>query len=149
MADTLMDKITSLVKRRGFIYAGSEIYGGLANTYDYGPRGVELLRNIKNAWWDFFVTRRDNIYGLDTSILMSPKVWEASGHTASFADVQVDCKSCKKRTRADHLIEGYFQSKDKEIKVEGYSTEQLEDIIEKEKIPCPDCGEVNWTAPRK
>ncbi len=148
MAD-LMDKITSLAKRRGFIYPGSEIYGGLANTYDYGPLGVELLRNIKNAWWDFFVSQRPEIYGLDTNILMSPKVWEASGHTTSFSDVVVDCKSCKIRTRADHLIEDHFHNKGEEKKVEGATTDELNQIIAFEKIPCPNCGNFDWTKLRK
>src|SRR5688572_25110189 len=115
----LMDKITSLVKRRGIIFQGSEIYGGLANTYDYGPIGSEMMRNIKNLWWETFVTKRPDIVGLDTNILMSPKVWEASGHTASFTDVVLDCKECNTRTRADHLIEDHFAKLDKEIKVEG------------------------------
>jgi len=143
-----MEKITSLCKRRGFIYPGSEIYGGLANTYDYGPLGVELLRNIKNLWWETFVNKQTNIYGLDTNILMSPKVWEASGHVASFADVQVDCRECQYRTRADHLIEDYLQSKGDVGKVEGFSTKEIEKIINDEKIPCPKCGEFSWTKPR-
>src|SRR3990167_5712419 len=97
----LMDKVVALAKRRGFVYPSSEIYGGLANTYDYGPLGVELMRNIKNAWWDFFVTKRDDMLGLDTNVLMSPKVWEASGHVENFADMLIDCKNCQFRTRAD------------------------------------------------
>ncbi len=144
-----MDKIVALTKRRGFIYPGSEIYGGLANTYDYGPMGVELLRNIKNLWWDHFVTKRDDIYGLESSILMNPKVWEASGHTASFTDILIDCKYCKTRTRADHLIEDHFAAKNKEIKVEGLSTKELDEIIQKEKIPCPTCRKFAWTPTRK
>ncbi len=148
MEDTF-NKIVALCKRRGFVYPGSEIYGGLANTYDYGPMGVELLRNIKNAWWDFFVTKRENMYGLDTNILMSPKVWEASGHTASFTDVTLDCKVCHTRTRADHLIEDHFAKNNKEIKVEGLNVEELDKIITDEKIPCPKCGKHNWTPSRK
>lgn len=146
---SLMDKIVSLSKRRGFVYPGSEIYGGLANTYDYGPLGVEVLRNIKNLWWEHFVERREDIYGLDSNILMSPKVWEASGHTESFTDVLVDCKSCNQRTRADHLIEEHFEEKEKEIKVEGKSEKELEEIMEKEEIECPNCGEFDWTEPRQ
>jgi len=145
----LMDKITSLAKRRGFIYPGSEIYGGLANTYDYGPLGVELLRNIKNLWWDYFVKKRPEIFGLDTNILMNPKVWEASGHTASFADVVLDCKECRIRTRADHLIEEHFSQKNEEKKAEGLVADELEEIIKFEKISCPNCGKLNWTKPRK
>lgn len=144
----LMEKIVALTKRRGFIYPGSEIYGGLANTYDYGPMGVELMRNIKNAWWEHFVHERDDIYGLDSSILMSPKVWEASGHTASFADVLIDCKNCKNRMRADHLIEDYFSEKGEEIKVDGKTPEQLDEIIKEKKIPCPNCKKFDWTATR-
>ncbi len=144
-----MEKITSLAKRRGFIYSGSEIYGGLANTYDYGPRGVELLRNIKNFWWDHFISRRTDMYGLDSSILMNPKVWEASGHTASFTDVLIDCKACKTRTRADHLIEDFFAGKNKEIKVEGLTTKELDKIIKEEKIPCPKCKKTDWTPARQ
>jgi glycyl-tRNA synthetase len=142
------DEVVALAKRRGFVYQGSEIYGGLANTYDYGPLGALLLRNIKNSWWDYFVTKRDNIYGLDTSILMSPKVWEASGHVANFAEALIDCKECKFRTRADHLIEDYFSDKGEEVKVEGKSLEELEGLIGKAKIPCPKCGKLNWTKPR-
>jgi len=142
------NKIVSLAKRRGFIYPGSEIYGGMANTYDYGPMGVELLRNIKNLWWEHFVTKREDIYGLDTNILMNPKVWEASGHTASFTDATVDCKKCRQRKRADHLIEEYFEQKNKEVKVEGKTLEELDEIIQKEKIPCPVCGAHDWTPSR-
>ena len=119
-----IDTIISLAKRRGFVFPGSDIYGGLANTYDYGPYGVELLRNIRDWWWEFFVTRRPEIYGLETSILMSPRVWEASGHTAGFTDAMVDCKQCKNRMRADHLIEDKL-----EMKVEGKSVEELTHII--------------------
>lgn len=99
----LLEKIVSLAKRRGFVYPGSEIYGGLANTYDYGPLGVELLRNIQDLWWRRFVLGRGNIYGISTSILMNRKVWEASGHVESFVDPLVECLSCHKRFREDHL----------------------------------------------
>ncbi len=145
----LQQKIVSLSKRRGYVFPGSEIYGGLSNTYDFGPLGVLLLRNIKNSWWDFFVTRRANIHGLDTSILMSPKVWEASGHTSSFTDVLIDCRNCKNRTRADHLIEAYFEAKSERKIVEGLPPEELSKIIEGNKIPCPKCGVHDWTKPRK
>ncbi|MFH1792534.1 MAG: glycine--tRNA ligase [Patescibacteria group bacterium] len=145
----VMDKVIALSKRRGFVFQGSEIYGGLANTYDYGPLGVELLRNIKNLWWKTFVNNRENIFGLDSNILMNPKVWESSGHTASFADVTLDCKNCNLRTRADHLIEDFFADKGKEIKVEGLSLEEIEKIIDKEKIICPSCKKFDWSKPRK
>ncbi len=143
--DDLNKKIVSLCKRRGFVFPGSEIYGGLANTYDMGPLGVLMLKNITNSWWDFFVRSRENMFGLDTSILMSPKVWEASGHTASFTDVMVDCLECRSRTRADHLIEDYIQN----IQVEGRTLEDIQELIEQNHIPCPKCGKSHWTVPRK
>jgi glycyl-tRNA synthetase len=147
--DNTMSKIISLCKRRGFVFPGSEIYGGLANTYDYGPLGAELLFNIKNLWWKHFVNGRGDILGLHSGVIMNPKVWESSGHTASFTDVLVDCKECQNRTRADHLIENHFEKKGKEIKVEGFSVEEIKKIIQKEKIPCPSCKKFNWTDPRK
>lgn len=142
---TKFDQVVALAKRRGFIYPSSQIYGGLANTYDYGPMGVELLRNLRNYWWDYFVTKRPEIYGLETSVLMNPKVWESSGHTQSFTDTLVDCKNCKDRTRADHLIE----SRLKDIKVEGKSVKDLDAIINKHKINCPNCGKFAWTKARE
>jgi glycyl-tRNA synthetase len=148
MADK-MSKIISLAKRRGFVFPGSEIYGGLANTYDYGPLGVELLRNIKNIWWKHFVNDRQDVYGLDSSILMNPQVWKSSGHTDNFVDILVDCKKCKNRNRADHLIEDYFDKKGKEIKIEGFDVKKIKEIIDKEKIPCPFCGAFDWTEPRR
>ncbi len=148
MDQSLMKKIVSLCKRRGFVYPGSEIYGGLANTYDYGPLGVELLRNIKNLWWKDFVNSRPDIHGLYSGVIMNPKVWEASGHTESFTDTLVDCKKCKNRIRADHLIENYFQKKKEEIKVEGHTPQELERIIQEEEIVCPSCGAFSWTEPR-
>jgi glycyl-tRNA synthetase len=144
-----MDEIVSLAKRRGFAYQNSSIYGGLANLYDYGPMGTLLLRNIRQLWWDTFVTRRDDIVGIDASIISHARVWEASGHVASFADAMLDCKECRTRTRADHLIEQYFQANDKEIKVEGKSLEELTQIIADNKIPCPTCKKHNWTEVRK
>ena len=144
MAVTLQD-ITSLAKRRGFVYPGSEIYGGLANTYDYGPLGVELLRNLKNLWWQDFVQVRDDIVGIDTGVLMHPKVWQASGHTESFADALVDCKNCKTRTRADHLIENHLEKNNKTAKVEGKNPQELSKLIKDNKIPCPTCGKHDWT----
>ena len=142
------EKIISLAKRRGFVYPGSEIYGGLANTYDYGPLGAELLRNIKNLWWSHFVTKRKDIYGLHSSILMSPKVWEAAGHVENFAEALIDCKNCQYRTRADHLIEEYFGKKDKDVRVEGKSVEDMQKMIKEEEIKCPNCGKYDWTDAR-
>lgn len=146
---SLFNQVVALCKRRGFIYPSSEIYGGLANAYDYGPLGAELLRNLRNFWWQSFVSKRPDIYGLETSVLMSPKVWEASGHTISFADVLVECRQCHTRTRADHLIENYFAKKNKEIKVEGWHLDKLHQLIEKEKINCKVCGNCDWTKPRQ
>ncbi len=140
-----MQKIISLCKRRGFVYPGSEIYGGLANTYDFGPLGVELLRNIIDSWWKFFVLERDNIFGMDSAILMSPKVWEASGHTQRFNDALIDCKNCKMRTRADHLIEDNIL----DLKVEGKTLNELDSLISEKKLKCQTCGKSDWTKARK
>lgn len=123
--NTKMDKIIALAKRRGFIYPGSEIYGGLANTYDYGPMGTELLRNIKNLWWKYFVQERSDMVGLDASIISHHKIWEASGHVAGFADAMIDCKNCKARMRADHLLESFIETIDensREALIEKYGT---------------------------
>lgn len=139
-----MEKVVSLCKQRGFIFPGSEIYGGLANTWDYGPLGVELKNNIQQEWWKFFVTRRQNIVGLDAAILMNPKVWEASGHVAEFNDAQVDCKNCKARYRADHLIEDAVEG----LKVEGLSTGDLDKLIMDNNIKCPKCGQKDFTPAR-
>jgi glycyl-tRNA synthetase len=147
--NNLMDKVVALSKRRGFIYPGSEIYGGLANTYDYGPMGAELLRNIRNLWWENFVQKRDDIVGLDASLISSHKIWDASGHTAGFSDALVDCKKCRHRVRADHLIEDFFEKNNEPIKVEGKSTQELDQIIKEKKIPCPNCKEFDWTEVRK
>ncbi len=140
----LMDKIISLAKRRGFIFPGSEIYGGLANTWDYGPVGIELKNNIKQAWWKSFVQDRENVVGLDAAILMNSKVWEASGHTAGFNDALVDCKKCRARLRADHLIEDNL-----DIKVEGKSLEEITKIITENKLKCPVCSKSDFTEARK
>ena len=144
MVSTTLDDVIALAKRRGFIYPSSEIYGGLANTYDYGPLGTELLRNLKNHWWNFFVTKREDIYGLETSVLMNPKVWEASGHTQSFTDALIECKACHTRTRADHLIEDATG-----IKVEGKAPSEFEAIINDKKISCPNCQTFSWTPIRQ
>jgi len=140
----LMDKIVALAKRRGFIYPGSEIYGGLANTYDYGPLGTELLRNIKNLWWKYFVQSRSDMVGLDASIISHSKVWQASGHVAGFADAMIDCKNCKARMRADHLLENALGRN-----VEGLSVEDLDKLVKENNVKCPNCGKFDWTAIRK
>src|SRR3989344_7000216 len=122
----LMDKLVSLTKRRGFIYPGSEIYGGLANTYDYGPVGTELLRNIKNLWWKKFVQDREDVVGLDASIISHHKIWDASGHTSGFSDALIDCKKCKNRVRADHLIEEWLENNTPEINKSSSSEERVD-----------------------
>ncbi|MBD3156920.1 glycine--tRNA ligase [Candidatus Peregrinibacteria bacterium] len=137
----LMEKVVSLCKRRGFVFQGSEIYGGLANTWDLGPLGTELKNNIFQEWWKFFVHKRRDVVGIDAAIFMNPRVWEASGHVSNFNDAQIDCKQCKKRHRADHLIEDALH----DIKVEGLSPEDLTKIIQENDIPCPDCGSKNFT----
>ncbi len=139
-----IEDVIALMKRRGFVYAGSEIYGGLANTYDYGPAGVELLRNIKNEFWRNFVHRRSDMVGMDASIISHHGVWDASGHTSGFADALIDCKNCQHRTRADHLIEDALSES-----VEGKSVEELSSIVEKNAIKCPKCGKSDWTKVRK
>ena len=103
--DSKLKDIVSLCKRRGFVFPGSEIYGGLSNSFDYGPYGVEILQNLKKLWWEYFVHRRDDVTGLDSSILLHPSVWEASGHISNFSDPLIDCKSCKTRFRVDHFLE--------------------------------------------
>lgn len=138
-----LEKVTSLCKRRGFVYPSSEIYGGLANTWDYGPYGTQLKNNVRDLWWKTFVTSRDDMVGLDASIILNPIIWEASGHTKGFADAMVDCKQCKNRTRADHLIEDLLG-----IKVEGKPIEEINQIINENKIPCPTCGSRDLTDAR-
>jgi len=138
-----MEKIVSLSKRRGFIYPASEIYGGFANSYSYGPYGTELKNNIKNLWWKTFVHDREDIVGLDGPILLHPKTWEASGHTSGFNDALVDCKACQKRFRADHLVE---EATGQDL--EG-DLEKMNTALSKEKIKCPNCGKSDWTPARE
>lgn len=145
MSHTSLDAVVALAKRRGFAYPSSDIYGGLANTWDFGHYGVLLKNNIRDAWWKRFVLDRSDMVGLEASIFLSPKVWEASGHVANFTDALVDCKNCKHRTRADHLIEDKLS----DIKVEGKSTEELSKLIISNKIVCPRCGKHDWTPARK
>ncbi len=144
-----MDKLVALCKGRGFIFAGSEIYGGLANTWDYGPLGVEMKNNIKKAWWKKFVTESPTNVGVDCSILMNTSVWEASGHVGGFSDPLMDCKSCKTRHRADNLVEDYIERKKKDVKIAGWSNEELSKYIADNKIPCPVCGKCDFTPIKK
>lgn len=144
--DSSLKQIVSLAKRRGFVFSGSEIYGGLSNTFDYGPQGVEILLNIKKLWWHHFVHKRDDIMGLDSSILLHPKVWEASGHVSNFNDPLMDCKNCKSRFRVDKFLD--------DKKGEGFSTgKSLDDmtkVIVDENYKCPNCGaEHSFTAARQ
>lgn len=143
-ATVSMDGLVNLCKSRGFVFPGSDIYGGMANTWDYGPLGVELKNNIQKEWWRFFVQQRQEMVGIDAAIIMNPKVWQASGHVDSFNDAQVDCLSCKRRYRADHLIENALNN----IKVEGLSPAELDDLIAKNGIKCPDCGQKSFTSTR-
>ena len=141
-----MEKIVALAKNRGYVYPGSEIYGGLANTWDYGPLGVEFKNNVKKAWWKKFVQESKYNVGLDAAILMNPRTWEASGHIGGFADPLIDCKECRSRFRADKLIEDYRSEKGlPEEAVDGWSNEKLEEYIRDEQIACPECGKSNYT----
>ncbi|GMQ62705.1 glycine--tRNA ligase [Vallitalea maricola] len=142
-----MEKVVALAKARGFIYPGSEIYGGLANTWDYGPLGVELKNNVKKAWWQKFIKESPYNVGIDCAILMNPQVWVASGHVGGFNDPLMDCKSCKERFRADQLIENYMKENNLEIEdaVDSWSNEKMKNYIEENGIVCPSCGEKNFT----
>ncbi len=146
--NTTLADIISLAKRRGFLFPGSDIYGGLANTWDYGPLGAELKKKVKDLWWKTSVTDRSDMVGLDSSVISSAKVWEASGHVASFADAMVDCKTCHSRTRADHLIEDFMEKHGKPLKVEGKSLAELNEIIKENQITCPTCGGKDLTEAR-
>ena len=141
MEKLTMDKLVQYCKQYGFIFQGSEIYGGLANTWDYGPLGSRLKNNIKDFWRKRFIQERENAYEVDAAILMHPKVWEASGHTSSFSDPLIDCKECKTRHRADNLIEDF----NSEIKVDLLNDEEMIKYIKENNIPCPNCGKSNFT----
>lgn len=141
----LKDKITSLAKRRGFVFPSSEIYGGMANTWDYGPMGTLLKNNIRDLWIKTFVTDKSDMVMIDAASVLKPEVWGASGHLAGFNEALIDCKECKNRARADHLIENAVE----DIKVEGLAFDELEKIINENKIKCPKCGKFDWTPIRK
>ena len=145
-----MEKVVALCKNRGFVYAGSEIYGGLANSWDYGPLGVELKNNVKRAWWKKFVQENKYNVGLDSAILMNPETWVASGHVGGFSDPLIDCKSCKMRHRADKLIEDYNAENGIEnVPVESMSNEDMINYIRENNIACPGCGKTDFTDIRK
>jgi glycyl-tRNA synthetase len=142
-----MDKIIALAKARGFVYQGSEIYGGLANTWDYGNLGVELKNNVKRAWWKKFIQESPYNVGVDCAILMNPQTWVASGHLGSFSDPLMDCKECKERFRADQLIEDFAKSNDIALdgSIDGWTQEQMKAFIDEHSVPCPSCGKHNFT----
>ncbi len=142
-----LDKIVALAKSRGFVYPGSEIYGGLANTWDYGNLGVELKNNVKKAWWQKFIQENPLNVGVDCAILMNPQTWVASGHLGNFSDPLMDCKECHSRHRADKLIEDYALEKGITLdsSVDGWSHEEMQKYIADNNIPCPDCGKHNFT----
>ena len=141
-----MDKLVSHCKQTGIVYPGSDIYDGLANTWDYGPVGVELKNNIKRVWWKRFVQESENSYGVDAAILMNPRVWEASGHVASFTDPKMDCKRCKTRMRADNLIETHSKGT---VNADAMSNEEMEAYIQEHQVKCPTCGNFDWTPIRQ
>ena len=149
MSEKTMEKIVSLCKNRGYVYQGSEIYGGLSNAWDYGPLGVEFKNNIKKAWMKKFVQESKYNVGLDSAILMNPQVWVASGHVGGFADPLIDCKECKTRHRADKLIEDWMKEHDCVEIVDGWPDEKMIEYMNKNKIVCPNCGKQNFTEIRK
>jgi len=144
-----MEKIVALAKNRGFVYPGSDIYGGLANAWDYGPLGVEFKNNIKKAWWKKFVQENPYNVGVDCAILMNPQVWVASGHVGGFSDPLIDCKDCKTRHRADKLIEDWNKNNNENIAVDGWTNDQLMQYIKEKNVKCPECGSTNFTNIRK
>ena len=144
-----MEKIKALCSNRGFIFPGSDIYGGLANTWDYGPLGVLFKNNVKQAWWKKFVQESKYNVGLDAAILMNPETWVASGHVGGFSDPLIDCKNCKSRHRADQLVEEYMRAKGETVACDGWSNEQLESFIQENRVPCPECGKTDFTPIRK
>ena len=141
MEKLTMEKLVNYCKQYGFIFQGSEIYGGLANTWDYGPLGSRLKNNIKDSWRKRFIQERPNAYEVDAAILMHPRVWEASGHVESFSDPLIDCKECKTRHRADNLIDDF----DENAKADGMSWDEMVSYIKEHKVPCPKCGKSNYT----
>ena len=141
MKNLTMEKLVNYCKQYGFIFQGSEIYGGLANTWDYGPLGSRLKNNIKDSWRKRFIQERPNAYEVDSAILMHPRVWEASGHVESFSDPLIDCKECKMRHRADNLIDDF----DENAKADGMSWDEMVEYIKEHKVPCPKCGASNYT----
>ena len=149
MSEVTMEKIIALCKNRGFIFPGSEIYGGLANTWDYGPLGVALKNNVKQAWWRKFVQESPYNVGVDCAILMNPETWVASGHVGGFSDPLMDCRECRARFRADKLIDDYFAAQGIDESSDGWANEKMEQFIAEHHIACPECGKTNFTPIRK
>jgi len=147
LMEKTMEKIVALAKARGFVYPGSEIYGGLANTWDYGNLGVELKNNVKKAWWKKFIQESPYNVGVDCAILMNPQTWVASGHLGSFSDPLMDCKCCHERFRADKLIEDFAKEKEITLRssVDGWSNEEMKSFVDENEIPCPSCGKHDFT----
>jgi len=141
MKNLTMEKLVNYCKQYGFVFQGSEIYGGLANTWDYGPLGSRLKNNIKDSWRKRFIQERKNAYELDAAILMHPRVWEASGHVSGFSDPLIDCKECKVRHRADNLIDDF----NIDAHADGMTQEEMLAYIRDNKVPCPNCGKSNYT----
>jgi len=144
-----LEKIVNLCNQRGIIFAGSDIYGGLGNTWDYGPIGNEMKSNIKREWWKRFVYQNENSFGVDAAILMNPRVWEASGHTTGFCDPKVDCKECKTRHRADHLVEEYAKKHNMTVNPDAMTDDEINEFLTKNNIKCPRCGKANFTPIRQ
>ena len=140
LTEKTMEKIVALSKNRGFVYPGSEIYGGLANAWDYGPLGVELKNNVKKAWWRRFIQESTYNVGIDSAILMNPQVWVASGHVEGFNDPLIDCRECKVRYRADKLIADWNAENGIDISVDGWENEKLVAYIREKDVKCPECG---------
>ena len=148
-SEKTMEKIVNLCKNRGFVYAGSEIYGGLSNSWDYGPLGVEFKNNVKRAWWKKFVQESPYNVGLDSAIIMNPQTWVASGHLGGFSDPLMDCKVCRARHRADKLIEDYIFQNNLDVNPAGWSDDEMMAYIKENHIVCPDCGSGDFTSIRK
>lgn len=144
-----MEELVNFCKQYGFIFQGSEIYGGLSNTWDYGPLGIELKENVRRAWWKKFIQENPYNYGIQSAILMNPKVWEATGHVANFHDPLMDCKKCKTRHRADKIVDAYLKSKGIDESSDGWSNEKLESFIRESGITCPNCGACDFTEIRQ
>ena len=149
MKEIKMEDIVNYCKQYGFIFQGSEIYGGLSNTWDYGPLGIELKENVRRAWWKKFIQESPYNYGIQSAILMNPKVWEATGHVANFTDPLIDCKKCKTRVRADKIVDAYLKEQQLNESSDGWSNEKLEEFISENSISCPNCGACDFTPVRK